>query len=189
MFSISGLGTFRAYLPLDVFERGRREERESEIHGPIPERCKRDGFRPDVQGKDLRGVNPSDWTPGGSIGGDEEITAGDDSFRRTGLIHNPSDCGDVVDAAGHCVAVDCHQGTLGEQPHCKKKAPCHHHSAPGPFIDEHERRNCHHDVLIDVSIGMDPCRSLVSLTMMYWMEAAIKPWLPDNPAIAKMYTM
>lgn len=86
-------------LPLDIDEGGGDEVAEGEIEGPVRGRGERDGFPADAEGVEFRRVDPGDGTPGGGVGGDEEVGAGDDGFGR-GARDGPGGFGGVVDAVG-----------------------------------------------------------------------------------------
>lgn len=66
--------------PADVSERGRHEISERKIERPVCGCGQRNSLSSDTEGIQFWWVDPGDWTPSGSIGGDEEVGASDDSL-------------------------------------------------------------------------------------------------------------
>ena len=133
-------------LPLDVDEGGGHEVAEGEVEGPVGRGGERDGLAAHAQRVEFRRVDPGDGAPGGRVGGDEEVGAGDDGFGG-GPADGPGGFGRVVDAVGAgVVAVGLEEATVGEHPGHHAQGAEEEGGAPAPAVDEEEGRDGEEDV-------------------------------------------
>ena len=133
-------------LPLDVFKGGRDEVAQSEIKGPVGRGGERDGLAAHAERVEFGRVDPGDGAPGGGVGGDEEVGAGDDGFGR-GAADGPGGFGGVVHTVGAgVVAVGFQEPTVGEHPGHHGQGADYEGGTTGPAVDEEEGGDGEDDV-------------------------------------------
>ena len=133
-------------LPLDVFKGGGDEVSEGEVECPVGRGRERDGLAADAEGVEFGRVDPGDGAPGGGVGGDEEVGAGNDGFGR-GPADGPGGFGGVVHAVGAgVVAVGFEDPAVGEHPGHHAQGTDHEGRTTAPAVDEEEGGDGEDDV-------------------------------------------
>lgn len=131
-------------LPLNILERRRHEVPEREIEGPVPRCSECYGFPAHAQGVQLGGVDPGDGAPGGRVGGDEEVAAGDEALG--GGAGDGPGCfgGFAADAAGAgVVPVGFEDAGVGEEPGHHEGGADEEGGAAAPAVDVEEGGDGH----------------------------------------------
>ncbi len=134
-------------LPLNILKRRRHEVAKREVEGPIPRRRERDGFPAHAQRVEFGGVDPRYGAPGGRVGGDEEVAAGDEALG--GGAGDGPRCfgGFAADAAGTgVVPVGFENAGVGEEPGHHEGGADEEGGATAPAVDVEEGGDGHDDV-------------------------------------------
>jgi hypothetical protein len=132
--------------PLDVDESGGYKVGEGEVEDPICGCGERDCLAADTEREEFGRVDPRDRAPGGGVGRDEEVGAGDDGAPG-GAADLPGFFRDATNATGWgCLAVAGHEACVGVHPDGHEGGADEERPASTPSVDEDEGKDGHEDV-------------------------------------------
>lgn len=94
--------------PFDVLEGWGHEIAQREVERPVCRGGQGDSLSTHSEGEELRWVHPTRWSPGGRVGSDEEVGAGDDDFGGFAVENPGFGCDAVESADWGGFAICCH---------------------------------------------------------------------------------